>query len=193
MEYNLSADEVVLVEPIDVSLLEEEGKKGVDGCVMLTNKYFVWAQEPKKSLFKEYPAPPIEKIKVNKIKIYNDSPQIKITTNEKYYKEFVVYFIDKTMRFCFLEEYLVKRLINETYKLLTGKEALFDEEGAIKVAKFVAGKLAGTVNTFKNAFGAKPEQEIVLTKFCTNCGAQITGVQGKSATCEYCGSSQIIT
>lgn len=185
MEYNLSTNEVVLVQPFFASLVQ--GITAQAGEMMLTNKYLYWE---KNRLFNRKSEP--EKYSINKIKTYEGKPQILID-NHGGFMRFQVHLDNQTLVFNYNSKRDVLDLISEVNKLFGYEETeSFDSKNALPGAEFVAKKVAGTVNAFKNAFGVKPKQEVILTKFCMNCGAQITGPQGKSVTCEYCGSSQII-
>ena len=190
-EYKLGTDEVVLVEPFYVSLEDKNTGKFINGELMLTNKYLIWSRDAKRSLFHGKQTFPIEKIKIESIKVYDGIPQVKIHTNE--YDNLLIYLKNKTMSFEFYELEAVQKFINAVNKLITGNEVIFESGNSIKGSEQLAGKLAGTVNAFKNAFGVKPEQQQVntpISKNCKGCGALITGIKGKSIKCPYCDSVQ---
>ncbi|MBR1763645.1 MAG: hypothetical protein IJ731_09845 [Eubacterium sp.] len=190
-EYKLGSDEVVLVEPFYVSLEDKKTGKFMDGELMLTNEYLIWARDPKRSLFHGKQVFPLEKIKVDRIKIYDGIPQVKINTSE--YDALLIYLKNKTMSFEYYEVEDAQKFINAINKLLTGNEVVFQSGNAIKGSEQIADKIAGTVNAFKNAFGIKPQEQAVnkpISKNCKGCGAVITGIQGKSVKCPYCDTVQ---
>lgn len=187
MEYNLSTNEVVLVQPFFASLVQ--GITAQPGEMMLTNKYLYW-EKNRGVIFKRKGES--EKFSINKIKTYEGKPQILID-NHGGFMRFQVHLENQTLVFNYNSRQNVLELISQVNKLFgyEDKES-FNTLNALPGAEFVAKKVAGTVNAFKNAFGVKPNQDPILTKFCMNCGAQITGIEGQSVTCEYCGSSQVI-
>ena len=189
-DYKLDCDEIVLVEPFYVSLEDKKTDKFINGELMLTNKYIIWSRDPKRSLFHGKQTFPIEKYKVESIKIHDGIPQIKMHTSE--FDNLLIYLKNKTMSFEFYEIEPVQKLINEASRLLTGNAVLFESGNAIKGSEQIANKLAGTVNAFKNAFGVKPQQESyeTVSKNCKNCGAQLTGIRGKAIKCPYCDTVQ---
>ncbi len=193
-EQKLDYDEVVLVEPFYVSLEEKKNNKGghryINGELMLTNKYLVWSRDAKWSLFNGKQTFPIEKFRVDSIKIYDGVPQIKIHKAE--FDNLLIYLKNRTMSFEFYELEPVQKLINATSKLLTGNEVLFETPDTFKGVDKLASKMSGTVNTFKNAFGIKPERNEIVTKTCQGCGAQISGIKGQSVKCKYCDNQQIL-
>lgn len=217
-EYRLGSDEVVLVEPFEVSLKDKKNNGFVNGKLMLTNKYIVWAQNSEKKPFRAEKNFPIIKYNVKDIKIYNGIPQVKILNEHGPINQYslIIYLKNDTLSFIYIDIFEnvnmtnnqkivndlnnVQKFVNEINMLLTGNSVSFKEQPVnphfLKGSEKVAYKVGNAMNIFKRTLDG-PQSKVhentykqIITANCLGCGSQLTGIKGNFVICQYCGRRQ---
>lgn len=137
----------------------------------------------------------VQTFPINQIKVHNQQAQAVLAKAPNGMDALDVYFLNGQEQFRFqtggkrkIIEWVAK--INEA---ATGQKAARASAGAsmaIPGAEMVAGALKGTFDVFKDKFGAKSAAPVATAGKCRACSAPMTGLQGQTVTCEYCGSAQ---
>lgn len=142
----------------------------------------------------------IKKFPVNQIKMYNDEPQAILGKNRNGMPQLEIYFLNGHECFSFqsMGKKEVVQWINAICKLVTGNESTnFPSGSAIPGTEYLADKLKGTVETFKNTFGIKSNSidgvsSEKVTKKCISCSAPLNGNKGQTIHCKYCDTNQVL-
>jgi len=157
--------------------------------LMLTNLHII--QTTSKGLFKVTKSSKI--FPLNQIKVYEGKAQVLLNEEDGIID---VYFLNEKMTFEIDGKKERREFVSKINEVLTGEKLSFGKEDIKKKipgTKFVAETLKGTVDTVMDVFGKDKEPEnkdVRVSQHCISCGAQITGFQGRSASCEYCGTAQ---
>lgn len=185
--YSMQASEVVLLKDDCVA---HAGRSSYSDELILTNLNLVVLK--KKGMFGS--AKEVRTFPVDQIKVYNGQAQALIGKSRHGSDLLEVYFLGGQETFAFqsggkkkLNAWIAK--INES---VTGEQAPTHQAGAMAVpgAEMVAGVLRDTLGVFKTRLGSKPASPMKAAGKCGGCGAPVTGLQGQTTTCEYCGSAQ---
>lgn len=186
-KYNLQPNEVVLLK--DESVMHGGFWSAYTDELMLTNLNLVLF---KRGMFGNSKG--VLTFPVNQIKVYNQQAQAVIGKATNGTDLLEVYFLNGQEKFAFqsggkkkLNEWIAK-----IHQAVTGEEAPAQQSTgmALPGAEMVAGVLKDTLGVFKSKLGTKSEVPVKVAGKCRGCGAPVTGVQGQTITCEYCGSAQ---
>lgn len=198
--YHLYSDETVLVE-IQGALREINSFKTETGNLVLTNRDIIWATKNffgKLANFQRFP--------ITDLKVFNGEVQIKAVNRHKLtfnretkeYCNAQFFFTNTQMEFGQVEYYQVRDILRYVTPILTHQEYYEPEESlpkksfaAIPGAQFVARTLKGTVDTFKETFseGKTVQSQETVSRFCSQCGASVQGIKGRTVYCQYCGTA----
>lgn len=185
--YNLQPNEVVLLKADRV--MHGGFMSAYTDDLMLTNLNLVLL---KKGILGNSKG--VHSFPVNQIKVYNQQAQATIGKAQNGTDLLEVYFLNGQEKFGFqsggkkkLNEWVAK--INQ---VVTGQDTSNQPASSMALpgAELVAGVLKDTLGVFKSKLGSKSETPVKVADNCRACGAQLTGLQGQSITCEYCGSAQ---
>lgn len=187
VDIELYSDEIVILNDESGSLNDKGGE------LFLTNRRIIWV---KKTVFGNKIKDQKE-IPLSSIKIYNGSPQVSITGDRQFPKVQIQHTsgID-SLDFDSRKEATL--WLNEIHKTITGEEA---GEEADKLGSFsipgmdLLGKgIKDSVGAFASGLGImdKVKKEARISTNCNKCGAPLSGTKGEKATCEYCGTVQIL-
>lgn len=131
---------------------------------------------------------------VNQIKVYNRQAQALIGKATNGADVLEVYFLNGQEQFGFRSggKKRIKEWIAQLHHAVTGEEAPLPQSAgmALPGAAMVAGVLKDTLNVFRSKLNAEPEVAVKVAIRCLGCGAPMAGIQGRTSTCEYCGSAQ---
>ncbi|MFQ7473221.1 MAG: hypothetical protein ACLRLX_03340 [Anaerovoracaceae bacterium] len=145
------------------------------------------------------------KFPLNEIKMYDGEPQVMIN-RANYNRQVDIYFLNGNESFSFLSVTAKKDMavfVNEISRIITGHDSYkLDEHDFLSIpvpgVDNMIDVFKGTVDVFKDAFGIPVNEKPVrkkprkITKQCPSCSAPITGFEGESACCEYCGTRHIL-
>ena len=186
--YGLQPNEVMLLKEVGVahggvlSVYTDE--------LILTNLNLVVV---KKGMFGNSKG--VQTFPVNQIKVHNQQAQAILGKAPNGMEALDVYFLNGQEQFRFqsggkrkINEWVAK--INEAATGQKGSQVSGGASFAIPGAEIVAGALKGTFDVFKDKFGAKSAAPAAAAGRCRACSAPMTGLQGQTVTCEYCGSAQ---
>lgn len=186
--YGLQPNEVVLLQEVGVS------HGGVFSAytdeLILTNMNLVLV---KKGMFGNSKG--VQTFPLKQIKVYNQEAQAVAGKTSNGLDALDVYFLNGQEQFRF-QSGGKRKILTWTAKIneaVTGNPAAQAKSGAsmaIPGAEIVAGALKDTLDVFKGKFGAKPAAPAATAGKCGACGAPMTGFQGQTVTCGYCGSAQ---
>lgn len=131
---------------------------------------------------------------LNQVKVYEQQAQAIIGKAPNGGDLLEVYFLNGQENFRF-QSGGKKKLIEWVAKInqaVTGQPATTQQNGSMALpgADLVAGVLKDTVGVFRSKFGSKAVAPVTIAAKCGACGAPISGTQGQTATCQYCGSAQ---
>lgn len=124
------------------------------------------------------------------IVISNGQAQVKMGNIDLVTHSLDVYFTTGLERFRFTWEDDIKDWANDINSMLTGGPELYHkksflEEGA-DLLKF-AENFDGAAKKFKKIFGIRSSEQ--LSRHCPSCGASITGREGETIKCPFCGGN----
>jgi hypothetical protein len=185
--YGLQPNEVVLLKAVGVahggilSVYTDE--------LILTNLNLVLV---KKGMFGN--AKGVQVFPLNQIKVHERQAQAVLGKAPNGMDALDVYFLNGQEQFRFqsggkrtILTWVAK--INET---VTGQKAPVSSAGSLAIpgAELVAGALKDTFDVFKGKFASKSAAPTASAGKCVACGAPMTGIQGQTLTCAYCGSAQ---
>ena len=145
------------------------------------------------------------KFPLSQLKNYKGEPQAIMGKQINGSPQLELYFVNgQQANFSFmlgktgLEKKKICTWINEICELVTGHESSsvsLSKLSAIPGTEFVAATLKGTVDTFKDKFGGKSNEQIVhenITKKCISCSAPLNGIKGQTIHCRYCDTDQVL-
>lgn len=132
---------------------------------------------------------------INQIKVHNQEAQAVVGKTSNGMDALDVYFLNGQEQFRFQSGGKRKILtwVAKINEAVTGHQAVQARRPAsmaIPGAEIVAGTLKDTFEVFKGKFGAKAAAPAAMAGKCRACGAPMSGIQGQTVTCEYCGSAQ---
>lgn len=188
-QYNLQSNEVVVLK--EENVMNGGTWAGYTDQLLLTNLHLVLI---KKGMFGGSKG--IRMFPLSQIKRYNDRAQANLGKARNGTDVLEVYFVDGEEQFGFqtggkkkINEWCAK--INE---VVTGRAApdAPSSNRALPGSAMVAGVLKDTVGVFKSRLGgaAGAAAPVEVATKCRACGAPLSGIQGRTATCEYCNSAQ---
>ena len=101
------------------------------------------------------------------------------------------YFLNGQEAFGFQKKREAEQWADNINKLLAGEVEFGQADNkAIPGAEFIAETLKDTFDTVKGVFGKKTAKEERATKYCTSCGAPLSGTKGRVVRCQHCRSEQ---
>lgn len=188
-KYSLQPDEVVVLKEQNImhggflSVYTDE--------LILTNRNLVLL---KKGVFGN--SKDILTFPVSQIKVHDGKAQAVIGKAGNGTPRLDVYFLNGEESFAFQNGGKKKLLhwISKIREVVAGNFSPEDGTSAglaIPGAEFVAGALKDTINVFKRKMGSEPAPVSVSGK-CVGCAAAVSGIQGQSIECDYCGTQQQI-
>lgn len=186
--YSLQPNEVMLLKEVGVS---HGGLfSGFTDELILTNLNLVLV---KKGMLGNSKG--VQVFPVSQIKVHNQQAQAILGKASNGLDALDVYLLNGQEQFRFQSGGKRKILawaakINEVVTGQPAAQVRSSASLAIPGAEAVAGALKDTFDVFKGKFGAKSAAPVATTGKCAACGAPMTGFQGQTATCEYCGSAQ---
>lgn len=186
--YGLQPDEVVLLKEVGVA---HGGLRSVyTDELILTNLNLVLVRKGMFGISKG-----VQTFPLSQIKVHNQQAQAVLGKAATGLDSLDVYFLNGHEQFKFQTGGKRKILvwvakINEAVTGQSGAQLAGGASMAIPGADMVAGVLKDTFDVFKGTFGAKSAAPTAASGKCRACGAPMTGFQGQTATCEYCGSKQ---
>lgn len=140
----------------------------------------------------------IRKFPVNQIKTYNGEPQVILGKDRNSLPRLELYFLSGQENFCFqsLRKKEAKQWVNAIYKLMTGNETVKASwESAIPGSEFLAKKIKGTMDAFKDTLADNSNRVVSskkVTQKCGSCSAPLTGFKGQVIQCKYCDTAQAL-
>ena len=182
------------MQPNEVVLLKEQGvmhggrMSSYTDELILTNLNLVLL---KKGMFGNSKSTLI--FPLSQIKVYNERAHAVIGKSANGADALEVYFLNGQEAFCFGSggKKKLNDWIGKINHVVTGAEPAQQESGlALPGSDLVAGVLKDTLGVFKSKLGAKAAPPVKLAAKCRSCGAPVTGFQGQTITCDYCGSGQ---
>lgn len=184
---DLRSDEIVIRNNESAML----GNKG--GELILTNYRIVLV---KKTVFGNKIKEMIE-IPLSSIKMYNGEPQVQLT-GRRTMPELQVQHTNGIDSIRFVDKKETSKWLNEIHKAITGQNASSNSDKlgsmAIPGMETLGKGIKDSVGAFATGLGIKEaivKEKRISTK-CSTCGAPLTGIKGEKATCEYCGSTQVL-
>lgn len=185
--YNLRPNEVVLLK--EDRVLHGGRMATYTDELMLTNFNLIVT---KKGMFGN--AKGVLTFPVNQIKVHEGNAQAALGKTSSGNDALEVYFLNGQEQFGFATggKKKVAEWISKIHYVVTGEEATQQAPAgkAVPGAEMVAGMLRDTLGVFKSKMGPAVEAPAKVAAKCRSCGAPLTGLQGRAATCEYCGSAQ---
>jgi len=97
-----------------------------------------------------------------------------------------VYFSSGMESFIFTWEDEIKDWINQINTLLTGQPEIYKADAWMDDLENMADSLFGAAKKVRKAFGIKSTES--LSCKCPSCGASISGFEGETVSCPYCGN-----
>jgi len=210
-KYKLKPEEVVLMQTDEV---EDSNSELNTEDVILTNQNIVINRYSSKGFFKEVRTYNNKCIPLKNIQIRDGNAYFELRVKEN---KLDIYLNHGKETFWFTDKNDVKLWANGINKAITGQDIDYSKQNKGKTGKivipgtaFIAKALKDTTDTFKEAFNNTASESIVSTaietsshehiadvnvpkvisKTCLNCGAEVSGIQGSSALCQYCRSEQ---
>ena len=120
------------------------------------------------------------------IAISNGQAQVRLGKKDSVTPVLDVYFRSGMESFCFRWEDEVKEWANEINTLLTGQPPIYRLNTWVEEMAGMAATLTGTVRDVKKALGIR--SDVTVSAACPSCGASISGTEGETVCCPYCGS-----
>ena len=120
------------------------------------------------------------------ILISNGQAQVRVGKKDAVTPVLEVYLRTGTETFCFTWEDDAKDWANEINTLLTGQPPIYKLNTWVEEVAGMAAALSGTVRDVRKAFGIR--SDAAASAVCPSCGASITGTEGETVRCPYCGS-----
>lgn len=186
-QYNLQPNEVVVLK--EERVMHGGIWSAYTDELILTNLNLVLV---KKGLFGNSKG--VLTFPVNQIKVHNQQAQAVVGKATNGTDLLEVYFLNGQEKFAFQTggKKKINQWIASIHQAVTGEEAPAQQGTgmALPGAAVVAGVLKDTLGVFKSKLGAGAEAPVKVSGTCRGCGAPVAGVQGQTATCEYCGSAQ---
>lgn len=122
--------------------------------------------------------------------ISNGQAQVKMGNIDLVTHSLDVYFTTGVERFRFTWEDDIKDWVNDINSMLTGGPEIYHKKGFFEdgasLLKF-AENFEGATKKFKKIFGIKSSEQV--SRYCPSCGASITGHEGETIKCPYCGGN----
>lgn len=152
--------------------------------LILTNKNIVLV---KKGMFGM--AKGTIKFPIAEIKTFEGQPQVLVGKAKNSTPTLDVYFRSSQESFGFEWKKDAVKWVEKITELMTGKKATINTNTRLTIpgTEFVARTLKGTLDTYKDAFGLTKKEERVA-RFCSSCGASLSGIKGETEKCPYCGT-----
>lgn len=192
--YNLQPNEVVILREGGVA---HGGSLSVHtNELMLTNLHLVLTEKSRSGHVKGVRIYPLQQLKV-----YNGRAQALLGENSKGTVVLETYFLRGQDSFAFESRPKATTLawISKINEVVTGQKIPYPAPDAgprkaLPGTAAVADVLKGTFDVFKERFGTKPATPppapAQIAGKCRSCGAPLSGLQGLTVTCAYCGSAQ---
>lgn len=188
--FDLQANEAVVLKA--GSVMHGGGRiSAYNDELILTNIHLIWLNKGMLGKVKR-----VEYFPLNQVKIFNDRAQALVAKSSGGSPQLEVFFQGSQEEFQFSAggKREVAKWADAINRLVTGTTAEMRSSAnmALPGTEAIAETLRDTFSQFKNAFGSgvkgsTPEIVRVATK-CLSCGAQISGVSGTVAKCQYCDS-----
>lgn len=122
------------------------------------------------------------------IVISNNQAQVKMGNVDFMTHSLDVYFTTGMERFRFTWDDDIKDWVNDINTMLTGGPAIYQKKSFLNdgadLLKF-AENFDGAAKKFKKIFGIKSSERI--SRYCPSCGASISGHEGETIKCPFCG------
>ena len=80
----------------------------------------------------------------------------------------------------------MKEWANEINTLLTGQPPIYKLNTWVEEMAGMAAAFSGAAKDVRKAFGIRSEESASAP--CPSCGASLTGTEGETVRCPYCGS-----
>lgn len=133
---------------------------------------------------------------IKQIKVYNGQAQALVGKKSNGRPALEVHLLNGEETFDF-QSGGKKKILAWTAKInqvATGEEAPVERDSgrALPGAETVAGVLKDTVGVFSSRFGSKTNGPAKVARNCSACGAPVSGTQGLTISCEYCGTAQAL-
>lgn len=189
-DYTLQPDEVVLLSQDRIGY-GTKSRIGDTFDLVLTNKNLVLTKKLVKGIgFSS--TTEVVTFPISAVKTFNGRAQATVT--DRY--EVEVQSTSGQESFRFAEKKAAVRWAEHIDLLATGRESEIGQGSrmgnALPGAEYVSGALKDTVDVFKGRFKAKQPPPVKVMETCNHCGARIEGFSGRSVTCGYCGSVQVL-
>ena len=127
----------------------------------------------------------------NQIKCFNGKAQAIVSKQQSGLPKLEVYFHSGQESFGFEKKKEAEKWVDNINRLLAGEVEFNNTDSkAIPGAEFVAETVKDTFEAFRGVFGKKGPDEERVAKYCTSCGASISGIKGRVVRCQYCNSEQ---
>ena len=197
-EFELKPDEYILLrsEQVTRSRLNPLTGSQVDGIsravmggsnveIVLTNRAIACIT---KTMFGRVKS--IERLPLADIKVIDGRPRV--TANKATLE---VSFPNRQETFQFYNKSDVKNWERSIFNLLTGNVDDLHEpqHKAIPGSTYVAETLKGTFDTFKHTFKSRSSGAGEnISRFCTSCGASVSGRVEQIVRCQHCGNDQVL-
>ena len=97
-----------------------------------------------------------------------------------------IYFQSGMESFIFTWEDEVKEWANSINTILTGQPGRYKTDDWMEDIENFADGISDAAKKVRKAFGIKSTEQVSCR--CPSCGASLTGIEGETVQCEYCGS-----
>ncbi len=182
-EFTLQPGEEVIKRSDEVGIGKEGMFNGTGNSLILTNQSLVLITRGMFHKVKD-----VQRFPLSDIVVSNGQPQVKMGKMDLVTKTLDVYFQSGEMRFRFNFDDEIKDWIAEITEVITGQKVerkSEDEEFFGEIAA-MADSVSHAVGSLKKAFGIKSKE--MLSGTCSGCGASLTGHEGETVQCPYCGT-----
>jgi len=190
---NLQANEAVVLKADSVMHCGGHFSSYGDELI-LTNIHVIWLNKGTLGNVKR-----TEYFPLDQIKIFNGRAQALLTKGSTGSPQLEIFLkgSQEAFRFSSSGKKEIVKWVEAINQLVTGTggESPSSTNMSLPGTAVIAGTLRDTFGQFKNAFGGGKDsspQVVRVTCKCLSCGAQVSGISGTSAKCEYCDSEAMM-
>lgn len=152
------------------------------GELILTNQALIFVKKGLLGKTKD-----VERYALSDIVISNNQAQVKVGKMDNVTHTLDVYFQSGMESFIFTWEDEIKDWANSINTMLTGQPDIYKKEDWLGEMEHVTEAFTGAVKKVRKVFGIKSTEQVSCK--CPSCGASLTGIEGETIRCPYCGNN----
>ena len=191
-DFELQRDEILLVSSGDAQLSGHSGERVhhlqcTGGSLALTDRNLIWVSTLSSGFLGLKKERILERFPLSRIKMFQGRPRAQLEEGFGEDSRLTFYFDDCVLEFTFDDDKKAPRaFVNQLNRAVTGADEDIYVTNAIPGAEFIADTIRDTVDVFRERFGFKKAPEQVV-RYCSGCGASLSGLRGSVLSCPYCG------